>query len=222
MHAISLRKQAMSLRKSGYSYNYISKSTGLSKATLSDWLANVPYTANEETIRMIGKARSASVKTNVAKRQDSIALATKEAKENIVSFSKRDLFMFGLGLYLGEGNKTHDLVRIVNSDPRVIKIAIAWFRSLGVSDTQFVCRLHLYPDSDLKACLQFWQKETTIPRGQFFKPHIDRRTNKKTIKRGRLPHGTLHVGVKALGKKEFGSFFSRKILALIEEVYQRV
>ena len=41
--------------------------------------------------------------------------------------------MLGLGLYIGEGGKTDGLIRIINSDPKVIKLAIKWFKfSFGI------------------------------------------------------------------------------------------
>ncbi|HEY4474153.1 MAG TPA: helix-turn-helix transcriptional regulator [Candidatus Paceibacterota bacterium] len=222
MHTIGIRKQAFELRKKGYSYSYISKHTGLSKSTLSDWLAAELYTPNEETIEKIGKARAISIQKAIQKKQMSFQTAKNIAQKEIKSVSRRDLFMFGLGLYLGEGAKTADIVRVVNADPRVIKISIEWFKLLGVTTEQFAPRLHLYPDSSIEECLQFWSLETTIPISQFQKSSIDWRTNKKAIKHGKLPYGTLHLGIRALGRPDYGSFFSRKILALIEGAYEKI
>ena len=41
--------------------------------------------------------------------------------------SKRDLFMAGVGIYIGEGTKTNGIVRIINADPKIIKFMVKWF-----------------------------------------------------------------------------------------------
>lgn len=222
MHAASLREKALLLRQSGHSYSHISSETGLSKSTLSGWLAEVPYMPNDITLEAIGKARAASGKRKSDLKQESITAARQEAAKELGQVSSRDLFMFGLGLYLGEGSKTNDITRIVNSDPRVLRLAIEWFMLLGVPKRNFAIRIHLYPDSNLQESLQFWSKMTTIPIRQFQKPQIDRRSGKKIHKLGKLPNGTAHLTVRGMGEKRLGSFLARKIKGFIEEVARQV
>ena len=126
MHPISLREQVFALRKNGFSYTYISSKTGLSKGTLSGWLTDVPYTPNKETVASFGKARAATSARRAQLRQDSIREIRKIAESDIGKISRRDLFMFGLALYLGEGCKSNSQVRMVNSDPRIIQAMVVW------------------------------------------------------------------------------------------------
>ena len=142
----------------------------------------------------------------------------RKATCEVGDLSDRDLFRFGLGLYMGEGAKTHDIVRIANADPAIIKCMVAWFKSLGVKKSQFSARVHLYPDSNVSKSLQFWSEVCALPISQFQKTSIDKRIDKKKKKDGKLPFGTLHLGVRAGGRKEFGVLFSRRILALLEVV----
>lgn len=218
MHNPSTRELAVVLRKEGYAYSYISKKTGLSKSTLSEWLSKIPYTPNQQTVERVGKAIAASNARKTLIRQEETEEVRQAAFLDIGNMNKRDLFMFGLGLYLGEGAKTYGITRIVNSDPNVIDLAIAWFHGLGVSREQFLLTIHLYPDSDVNESLQFWSHTTTIPRSQFGKTQIDRRTNKKKNRAGKLPHGTAHLTVRSLGRKEFGVVLARKIQAWTDEV----
>lgn len=222
MHAQTLKELAITLRKNGYSYPYISKKTTLSKSTLSGWLADIPYTPNTETIKAHGKALAAAGERKAKIRQEALHQIKREAAEEIKSVTKRDLFMFGLGLYLGGGGKTHGFVRIVNSDPRVIKSIVAWFRNSGVHKTQFAVTIHLYPDTDIRQSLQFWSRTTSIPVNQFRKAQVDTRTDKKANKKGRLPYGTCHVSVQSKGRKEFGVSFFRKIQAWNDNVLEKV
>ena len=125
--------------------------------------------ANQETLDSLGKAKSVAAEKKVAFRQEEFLRVENEARTEIKDVSDRDLFMFGLGLYLGEGSKTNSTVRIVNADPKVIQIAMAWFLSLGLTIEHFLLTLHLYPDSDIEKCLHFWSTTTNIPICQFGK-----------------------------------------------------
>lgn len=211
MHLPSLREKALEFRKNGFSYTYISAKTGLSKSTLSGWLTNIPYTPNKETVATFGKARAAASARRAKMRQESIQAIRKIASKEVGEMSQRDLFMFGLALYIGEGSKTNGQVRMINSDPRIIQSTIIWFKMLGVQSHQFKLRLHLYPDSDVKKSLQFWSRATSIPVSQFQKHQVDRRLNKSTRSRRKLPHGTAQLVVQSGGRKEYGVLFFRKI-----------
>ncbi|MDP1707104.1 MAG: hypothetical protein Q8L30_00910 [bacterium] len=211
MHNLSIREKALALRRSGFSYKYISSETGLSKSTLSGWLTEIPYTPNEETVATFGKARAAASARRAELRQKSIQEIRRVATKDIGGISRRDLFMFGLGLYMGEGCKTNSQIRVMNSDQRVIHVMITWFRMLGVEKRQIKLRLHLYPDNDVKQCLQFWSRTTSIPVSQFQKHQIDRRVDKKAKMRRKLPFGTAQLTVQGGGRKEYGVLFFRKI-----------
>ncbi len=144
------------------------------------------------------------------------------ATKDIGKISQRDLFIFGVGLYLGEGCKTNSQVRMINSDPRVIQTTIAWFRMLGVEKNQFKLRLHLYPDSNIKQSLQFWSHTTSIPVSQFQKHQIDNRIDKKAKNRRKLPFGTAQLTVQSGGRKEYGVLFFRKIQLWNEVVLSEI
>ena len=127
--------------------------------------------------------------------------------------------MLGIGLYIGEGTKTHDIIRVINSDPKIIKLAINWFENAcGLKLENFRMRIHLYPDNDLNECLDFWANASGIPLTQFQKTQIDLRKDKKLSKRGKLPYGTAHLSIKSNGAKEFGVFLSRRINGWMKEV----
>ncbi len=218
-HASTIRDKVFKLRKEGNSYKYISEKTGISKSTLSGWLFDVPYTPNETTIERIGEARAASGRAKARIKIESIEKAGEEAKKDIGELTKRDLFMLGIGIYIGEGTKTHNIVRVINSDPKIIKFTVKWFKEVcGLSTENFRIRLFLYPDNNVKQCIKFWSEISGIPIKQFQKTHIDERKDKKIFKRGKLPYGTAHLGIKSNGKKEFGVFLARKINAWIGEV----
>ncbi len=77
--------------------------------------------------------------------------------------TKRDLWMLGLGLYLGEGSKTYEITRVINSDPAIIRLAIRWFKDLcGLRNKNITVAIQLYPDSDAKKCLAFLEQGVEV------------------------------------------------------------
>ena len=216
-----LHKKAVELRKAGYSYNYIKNKIRVSKSTLSVWLSDLPYNRNQETIEVINRARLMANEAKRAIKRKSIKDAGELAIKDIGKFTKRDLFMFGVGLYTGEGSKTDGMVRVVNSDPKIIKTFILWFKKiLNLQNINFSIRIHTYPDNNQEDTIIFWMKETGLPRSAFSKSYIDSRVDKKRKNFGKLPYGTAHLTIKKAGHKNGGSFLLRRILAWILTIHK--
>lgn len=211
----SRKDKAVKLRKAGYSYSYIHEVTGLAKSTLSYHLADIPYIQNEYTKIRQSKAQQKSALTKNAQKLAKINFAQKQAISEIGKLEKRDILLAGVALYAGEGSKTNNLVRLVNSDHKIIIFFIKWLGILGVPKSHIMIRIHLYPDSDVEVCHVFWQTATKLPRNQFQKPCFDKRINKDRRRIGVHKYGTAHVTVRANGKSEFGSALSRKIHAMM-------
>lgn len=222
MKKLFLKEKAIELRKLGYSYSYIQKQIGISKSTLSDWLCGLPYKPNKETLDKIIKARLLANEAQRAKKRKSISDAREVSIKDIGKFTKRDLFMLGIGIYIGEGTKTANFVRITNSDSKIIKTTISWFKKcFDLQNNNFSIRIHLYPDVDQDKAISFWSKETGLSRKSFLSTVIDTRTDKKKKKNGKLPYGTAHLSVKGSIEKKLGNFFFRRIMSLIDIVYEK-
>lgn len=214
-----LKNKAIDLRQEGYSYSFISKKLNIAKSTLSYWLSEIEYKPNIYTLNKIGKARTSAMVSKSKKKLDSILNAKKEAKNEIGQLTNRDIFMLGLGVYVGEGNKTHDIIRVANSEPKIIRFTIKWFQVVcGLQISNFAIRIHMYPDNNENRSLHFWSKSTGIPISNFKKSSIDRRQDKKKLKNGKLPFGTAHLLIKSNGNKDFGVLLARKINAWMNEV----
>lgn len=213
MTKVSCREKATQLRRAGFSYNLIAEEVGVSKSTLSVWLADIPYTPNEEVKRRIGTSLAAASLAKHKQKTASLEEARKLAQEDIGSYTDRDLFMFGLALYVGEGEKNGN-VGIVNANPYIITTAKQWLQKFyGIPDSSFTLAVHLYPDNDKDLSLQYWSQHTKVPLKQFGKTQTDRRRNKRSGKRGKLPYGTAHLRVRAAGNKAHGVLLSRRIQA---------
>lgn len=220
---LSLKEKAINYRKKGYSYNMISQKIEVNKSTLSDWLNKIPYSPNEEVVKRIGlaKLKSASFKHNQKMRE--IAEMRDLAKKELGKITERDLWILGIGLYLGEGSKSYENLGFSNSDPEIIKILVAWFKkNCQLNNKNFNPYIHAYPDNDIKKTLNYWSKITGIPKKQFGKTYIDKRTGKLRAKRKTLPYGTIDLRIRSYGEKEFGKRLHRRIMGWIESATNQI
>ena len=219
----SLKDRAINLRRRGWSYNIIAQRLGVGKSTLSDWLRTIPYEPNQTVIRRIrlGPANAAASKQRRVLQQ--ITRLKDEARQKIRTMSQRDLFFLGLGLYMGEGSKVYEDIRLINSDPDLVRVGMKWFRDVcKVPERNFAVVLHLYPDNSPRAAVRFWSRVTGVPTRQFEKVQIDRRTDKSLKKRRRLPYGTAHIKVYSRGDQRFGVALHRRIMGWTNTVYDIV
>ncbi|PIR73820.1 MAG: hypothetical protein COU40_00635 [Candidatus Moranbacteria bacterium CG10_big_fil_rev_8_21_14_0_10_35_21] len=211
------KEEATKLRKNGYSYGMITEKLQISKSTLSCWFKDIPFVPNEKVIERIKKGpfKSGRIKHNL--RVESTSKIKALAREELGKISDRDLWMLGIGLYIGEGSKAYEIIRVVNSDPEVIKLAMKWFKnSCGLNNGNITLAVHLYPDNNVKKSLDFWSKTTGIALKQFRKTQIDKRIGKSWKKQRKLPYGTAHITINSNGNSEFGVKLHRRIMGWIE------
>lgn len=218
-----LRPEAEKLREEGYSYKLIEEKLGISRATMSYWFKDKPFTPNEE---VISRMRNGPAKVGIMRHNARIKEIEKQTdlgKKEIGRLSKRDLLLLGVGLYIGEGAKSSEIIRVSNSNPRVIKLAVLWLtESCGLSKENLTLRLHLYPDNDQTEAIEYWQGVTGLPEECLRKPTIDTRTNKQKAKVRKLPYGTAHITVVSNGDPEKGRKLFRKINGWMEGALNQV
>lgn len=202
----------------------IKERLGISKSTLSDWLSRTPFSPNQEVINRIGQARLKSALKNHRLKFENIAKMKKEAEVEIGTISQRDIFMLGIGLYLGEGSKSQEEIRIVNADPTIIKLAIIWLKEFAKVELRHLrIAIHGYPDHNVSELVDYWSKTLNIPKDQFIKTTIDTRENKSNYKKRKLPYGTAHVYVRGGGTLVLGvKNLHRKIMGWIEASIKQI
>jgi len=203
------------MRKQGSSLLDVSNKLHISKSTASLWLRNFPLDSAIliEKQKVNGARMGAVQRTRKLERGNSALL---EAKKEVGVLNKRDLFMLGIALYIGEGTKWQNLVRIVNADPKVIRLAIRWLVEIcDVEQGSIRLRIHGYPDTDFKKAQKYWADISGISLHNFQSNVIDKRVG-KSEKRGVLPFGTVHVSV--VGDKRVGTSLGLKIRKWMEVV----
>jgi len=217
------KEKAFTLRKKGYSYGMITDHTGISKSTLSCWFKETPFIPNKQVLDRIKKGPFKSGQIRHNQRVADIAKIKRLAKKELGTITRRDLWILGLGLYIGEGSKAFEIAQIINSDPAIIKLAIKWFNDIcGISNSHITIAMHLYPDNNEKECSDYWRKITRLPVKQFRKTQIDRRINKSSSKKRKLPYGTVRLSIISNGDSDFGVNLHRRIMGWIESSLAQV
>lgn len=218
-----LRNEALKLRKSGFSYGMIKQKLGVSKSTLSNWLSGIPFTPSEALLDRVGKAKLKSAMYNHKLKMESISRMKTEAREEVGGLSARDIFMLGIGLYLGEGSKSTEEVRVSNADPTIINLGIRWLKDFaGLKDENFGLVVHGYPDHNPRDLKRYWSRKTGIPLTRFGKTIIDRRLNKSVLKNRKLPFGTAHLRIKKGTSELHVKGLHRKIIGWIDASIEQI
>jgi len=168
------KEKAITWRKHGRSYSEIQKILKVSKSTLSRWLKDVQLTT-EHISKLKDKQRTAYFTSkrrteSSAKHHESIRESARVESKQLINDS---FFVAGLMLYWSEGSKNLGSVQFCNSDPRMIKIMLAWFKKYcKVQLDKFRIGLILNSLHSVKECEVYWQKITSLPITQFHKSYI--------------------------------------------------
>ncbi len=191
------KEKAIRMRLKGASYSQIRASLSVGKGTLSEWLRDYPL--SEKRIRELrdrNPKRIESFRNTMArKREVKLKEAYEEAKRSIRKLSKRDLFIAGLFLYWGEGDKNGNTFSVSNTDPNMMRLFMKWSRALGIREDKFRVVLHIYSDMDEDKERNFWSDVLKIPIKNFRKTYVkDSTLTGLTYKNG-FKHGTCMVRV---------------------------
>jgi hypothetical protein len=177
VHKPYLYNRALSLRKEGHSYNYISKHLNIPKSTLSSWFSNKLWSRKIMT-SLINKNKNywnLSLKyardVNTKRKEERYHKYINEAEELYQSLKKNPLFLIGLTAYWGEGKKSGgNVVSLSNTDPELIRLVeIFYIKCLKIHLKKLRVGLFLYKDIHEDRAKEFWSSILSIPKDQFIK-----------------------------------------------------
>lgn len=185
------------MRLLGMSYSQIKQKINVSKSTLSIWLEKYPLSQQRidelrgSNFHRIEKFRD----TMRIKRESRLNDIYKDAVNTIKKISHRDLFIAGLFLYWGEGDKSGSTFSISNTDPDMMKFFMRWARAFHIPEDKFRVVLHIYSDMDEVSEKKFWSDVLKISLENFRKTYRkDSALTGITYKNG-FKHGTCMVRV---------------------------
>ena len=147
------------------------------------------------------------------RREAELERCRQEADAWVGELSERDLAMFCLGLYAGEGSKTDGAVSMANTNPRYLRTLLTWLRAhFELDETRFRARVYLHEGLDLDAATGHWSDVLGIPIDRFQKPY--RAVPDSSIRSRKHPRGCATVIYSS-------TLLHRRVMAMIEAVASR-
>lgn len=208
------KQKAILLRKEGKTYSEIEHLLRVSRSTLSAWFKNEEWSKNIKKINTNEHIKRSTKHLNKMNDARRIMLEKKyknieeEAEKEFEIYKNDPLFVAGLMLYAGEGDKpTKGVIRLANIDFFIHKVFKKFIKKfLKIKDDDIKLSILLYPDLNIEECKLKWSQELSIPLTNFHKPQVIQ--GKSKIKR-------LHFGVGSIIISN--SFLKRKLLIWIEQ-----
>lgn len=168
---------ATQYRKRGFSYSEIANICGVSKATVSNWLAKKSFSkkVKQDNIRKAGqenKKRLALLnKARATERKKRLLEAEKAAKTEFKHYRTNPLFIAGIMLYLASGDLSSTTrIRLTSANPAEHKIFIKFLTDFcGLSKSEIRFWLLLPSGSSEPSLTTQWSKAIALPKGRFGK-----------------------------------------------------
>lgn len=210
---LAQRLEARRLRSLGLSCKAIANTLGIGKGTVSVWVRDVPLSGAQRTA--LREACSANGRRAAARATDHArarrAVWETEAATALMSLRTNPTFVFGLGIYAGEGNKRGTVTAVTNSDASIICAMLAFFKVIGLGRDQLRLRVYYYGDLDPDAVLGHWASATGLtPR-----LYLAKRSIRSEHKVPKLRFGTAQLVVRKRSAE-----FHHKIMWWLSVLYQ--
>lgn len=199
----ALRLECRRLRAQGLTFTEISHITGASKGSISPWTRDIRPSARIAQLRkdhldqLRGKGARAVHEAATERRKARVEYGRRAVGE----LTDRELFVVGVALYWAEGAKDkpwrrHGRVRLINSDPTVLRTFLAWLDLVGVPESARRYRLNIHLTADIEVHEAWWAAQLGVSRELFQRATLKRHNPKPTRhNRGETYHGCLIVDV---------------------------
>jgi hypothetical protein len=194
--------KAQKLRQEGFSYTEIQQTIKASKDTLSRWCRDI-ILSPEQITRLQNKRIEGGKKGGIigAKKQQILKInkinkINNECKKEIGSLSKRDRFIAGIALYIGEGLKGDSEVCFTNSNPKIIAFIMGWFREFcQIPEYKYHGQIWIHDNLNEEKAKRYWSKISKIPISQFRKSYISKNKQSNKIRKQIHSYGIFAVKI---------------------------
>ncbi|MFI1032331.1 hypothetical protein [Streptomyces sp. NPDC020951] len=182
-----LRDRARELRLQGWTYDQIQVELGCSKSSISLWVRDLPKPERRDPSEQAKLAARKRWEHEGAIRDAERAETKATAAREIGPMTDRDLFMAGVALYWAEGSKDkaydrRENVILVNSDPGVIELYLAWLDLLGVARERLRFAVMIHETADVTSAEQYWAELVGADRSAFYKTTL-KKHNPRTVRK---------------------------------------
>lgn len=201
------RREARLLREKGMSVRRIAALLNVSQGSVSTWVRDIPLTTaqRQELDGAAAASRQRFAETyggkqgqggrNRQEKIERIERLRQEATQEFPNLVSSAVFVYGLGLYAGEGNKTEESFRLSNSDPRIVRACSA-FVSFVSPESEYTLSARLHHHASVSAAIAFWKAQIPAASAVTARIYRDMRPGAGRLLRGGFrSHGvcTLYV-----------------------------
>ena len=206
------RIRARKMRHTGESIKTIASKLAISSGTVSLWCRDITLTPQQ--IRRLEQSRTRAgavgrmkgAQMQKERRLQRIREFQVSGRDDVRTLTHRERFLTGLGLYAGEGFKYGNRAGFSNSDPRIIKFMVNWFKDVcKVPMRNFSCQIglntiHRARDVSIK---KYWTEITGIPVTQFTKTSFKKTKINKIYENPERHFGTLALRIRKSSTLEY-------------------
>ncbi len=163
------RATARDLRAKSWTLGEIASELSVAKGSVSVWVRDVEFTPRP---RNRGHSSQKPHPLTV-KKQAELDRCREDAEVWAASASDRDLYVWGLAMYHGEGAKTEASgFQLANTSPTIIAAFLRWMRTFfPIKESRLRATLYLHAGLDESAAIAHWVDVTGIARTQFTKSY---------------------------------------------------
>ena len=165
------------MRRSGKSYAEIYAALRIPKSTLSGWMAEIDWSSALKKKLSLSAQAGHSIRLqelnklrgrNLAKAYDA---AREEARIDFEVLKYNPLFISGIMLYWGEGDKlTKYATSLSNTDPYLIRLYVFFLENVcRLPKEKIKAHVLIYPDLDEEKCRLYWASRSHIALSRFTK-----------------------------------------------------
>jgi hypothetical protein len=172
--------KAFELRKQGKTYREIEALLNVSRSTLCKWFKDKEWSRHikkNNTEKQIKISTEHLQKMNEGRKiilNKKYEQVKKDAETEFKTYKNDPLFMAGLMIYAGEGDKTSRFnLKLANSEFYLHIIFIKFSRKfLNIEREKIKFWLLLYPDHNIEECLNVWSQKLQINKTNFNKSQV--------------------------------------------------
>jgi transcriptional regulator with XRE-family HTH domain len=160
------REQARELRAKGWSVKQIEQSLGVARSSVSRWVRDVPLGPQERQL-LITRSRLGPIiaaERKAARARDVRRSYQAEGRRFILK--RNSSYAAGCMLYWAEGGKERNSLKIVNSDPELLAVFVAFLREhFAVASDRIAIRCNLFADhlDHQREIERFWLRRLDLP-----------------------------------------------------------
>lgn len=172
--------QAFELRRQGKTYREIERILGVSRSTLCEWFRNEEWSTHIKKSNIGSHIKLSAERLKKLHEGRRIMLekkyrqVTEEAEKEFEIYKNDPLFMAGLMVYAGEGDKANRFhIKLANSEFYLHLIFISFLEKfLKIERKNIKVWLLLYPDHNIEKSIQIWSEKLNINKSNFHKSQV--------------------------------------------------